>query len=85
MGGEGGEEGLKFISSFCVKLVRIMLETSSLLRKYTHICSFGKYTFYYQDPLNFADGSIFSQKIIIFWQKKVPLLKVIVWELLEIF
>ena len=29
----------------CLKLVRIMLETYSLVRKYKHICSFRKYTF----------------------------------------
>ena len=29
----------------CLKLVRIMLEPSNLARKYTHICSFRKYTF----------------------------------------
>ena len=29
----------------CLKLVRIMLETSNLVRKYTPICSFRKYTF----------------------------------------
>ena len=39
----------------CLKLVRIMLETSILVRKYIHIFSFRKYTFHYQGPLNFAD------------------------------
>ena len=29
----------------CVKLVRIMLETSNLALKYTHECSFRKYIF----------------------------------------
>ena len=29
----------------CLKLVRIMLETWNLVRKYTNICSFRKYTF----------------------------------------
>ena len=29
----------------CLKLVRIMLETWHLVRKYTHIFSFRKYTF----------------------------------------
>ena len=29
----------------CLKLVRIMPETSNLARKYTLICSFRKYTF----------------------------------------
>ena len=28
-----------------LKLVKIMLETSNLARKYTHICSFRKYIF----------------------------------------
>ena len=42
-----------------LKLVRIMLETSNLACKYTDICSFRKYTFYYQDLLNFANVSIF--------------------------
>ena len=39
-----------------------MLETWKLVRKYTHICSFRKYTFQYQALLNFADVSIFLQK-----------------------
>ena len=29
----------------CLKLVRNMLETSNLARKYTPVCSFRKYTF----------------------------------------
>ena len=29
----------------CLKLVRIMLETSNVALKYTPICSFRKYTF----------------------------------------
>ena len=33
--------------------------TSHLASKYTHIRSFRKFTFYYQDLLNFADVSIF--------------------------
>ena len=62
----GGEEGK---ITPCLKLVRIMLETWNLLRKYTHIFSFRKYTFYYQDPHDFADVSNFLQKISILWQK----------------
>ena len=52
-----------------LKLVRIILETSNLARKYEHIISFRKYTFECQDSLNFADVSIFLQKISVFWQK----------------
>ena len=51
----GGEVKLR------LKIIRIMLETSNLACKYTHICSFRKYTSQYQDPLNFADVS-FSLK-----------------------
>ena len=36
-----------------LKLIRDMLETWNLVRKYTLICSFKKYNFWYQDPLNF--------------------------------
>ena len=39
-----------------------MLETSQVERKYTQICSFKKYTFKNQDPLNFSDDSIFCKK-----------------------
>ena len=53
----------------CLKLVRIMLETSNVARKHTHIFSFRKYTFQYQYPLNFANVSIFLQKISDFWPK----------------
>ena len=52
-----------------LKLVTIMLEAWNLVRKYTHMFSFRKYTFWYQDPLNFADVSIHFSKISIFWQK----------------
>ena len=40
--------------------------------KVHNICSFRKYTFQYQDPVNFADISVFFflQKISIFWQKQ---------------
>ena len=61
LGGEG-----KISPHPCVKLVGIMPETSNLVHKYTHLCSFGKYTFYYLLLINFPDGSI----IITFWQKK---------------
>ena len=57
-----------------------MLVTSHLVRKYTCICSFRKYTFYCLGPLNFADVIICLQKLA-FFSKKIPLLKVIVWEL----
>ena len=46
-----------------------MLETSDLARKYTPILSFRKYTLQYLGPLNFADVSIFLQKLAIFIQK----------------
>ena len=52
-----------------------MLETSNLVRKYTHISSFRKYTFQRQGVLNFPDESIYFAQIV------VPLLKVIVCEL----
>ena len=45
-----------------LKLVRILLETGNLVRKFTHICSFRKHTFQYQGLLNFADVSIFFRK-----------------------
>ena len=50
---------------------------SYLVRKYTHICSFRKYIFWYQGPLNFAVVSIFFKKPA-FVTKIVLLLKVIV-------
>ena len=64
---EVGEGGLKL--PLGLKLVRIMLETWNLAGKYTHICSFRKYTFQYQRPLYFADVSIFFfflQKMVFF-------------------
>ena len=48
-------------------LDRIALETWTLLRNYKLYYVFN---FYYQDPLNFANVSIFFlQKVIIFWQE----------------
>ena len=67
--------GGKIIPPPCLKLVRVMLETSNLARKYTPICSFRKYTFQYLGPLNFADFSIFLQKISVFCTKKYLYLK----------
>ena len=47
-----------------------MLKTSNLIRKYTPICSFRKYTFYCLAPLNFADVSIFLKISCVFCPKK---------------
>ena len=51
-----------------LKLVRIMLEISNLARTYIRVYSFRKYTFWYQGLLNFADVSIFCQKLAFFGQ-----------------
>ena len=48
-----------------------MLETSNLALKYKSICSFRKFIFLYQGPLNFADITIFLQKISVVWQKAI--------------
>ena len=48
--------------TYCLSLVRIMLETWKLARKYRLIFSFKNYIFSHKDPLNFADVSIFLQK-----------------------
>ena len=39
-----------------------MLQILNLVRKYKHMSGFKKYTFWYQDHLNFADVSIFFVK-----------------------
>ena len=41
-----------------------MLETWSLVRQFTQICTYRKYTFQYQGPLNFADASIFFATLV---------------------
>ena len=71
--------GEKLIRS--LKLVWITLETWNLVRKYTHIYSFRKYTFYYQDIVSFADVSICFVKYQYFLGKIVPLIKATLWEL----
>ena len=65
----GGSEGRgeNYLFS-CLKLVRIMLEISNLARKYIHICSFRKHTFWFQAPLNLADVTMFLQKLAFFGQ-----------------
>ena len=63
----------------CLKLVRMKLETSNLVRKYKDIYSSRTYTSLYQDFINFADVGIFLQKISIFLAKIVLLLKAIVF------
>ena len=65
VGGGGG--GHKITT---LKPVGIMVETSNLARRYIPICSFRKYAFQCLGPLNFADVSIFLQKISIFCPKK---------------
>ena len=72
------------VSSHCVELVRIMRETWNLVCESINIRSFRKHTFQYQDPLNFADVSMFWKKRY-FLTKIVSLLKAIVWELCERF
>ena len=62
----GGEVKL----SPSLKLVRIILEASNLARKYTSICSFGKYIFQCLGPFNFADVSILQQRNIVFSRKR---------------
>ena len=54
-----------------LKLVKIMLEIWSLVRRYIHIYNFRKFSFYYQSSLNFVDISIFLQKISIYFYSKV--------------
>ena len=54
------------VTSPCLTLVRIIPET--LARKYTHICSFRKYTFQFQEPVNFAGISTFCKKRSTFTQ-----------------
>ena len=53
----------------CLELVRIMLKTYNLARKYTTISSFKKYNFQYLGPLNFAGVSIFCKKSAFFGKK----------------
>ena len=55
--------------------------TWKLVCEYRNICSSKKYSFYYQDPPNFANFRFFSQKSAFFEAKIVTLLKPIVWEL----
>ena len=62
--------GVKLPPPPCLKLVRITLVTSNLARKYTPICSFRNYSFYYLGPLSFADVTIFLQKNSVFCPKK---------------
>ena len=57
-----------------------MLEPWNFVRKFTHICSVREFTFQYEDPLNFADVSIFFAKNQDFLEKMVPLFKAITWE-----
>ena len=64
----------------CLKLVRIKLNFLYLARKYTPICSFIKYTFWYQGLPNFAYVCIFCKNSA-FLAKIVPLLKKLVLEL----
>ena len=78
-----GFSGVRFAVEGRVKLppVKNFLEVCYKLKIWyvsTHTCSFRKYSFWYQEPLNFADITVFLQKISIFWSKIEPLLKTIV-------
>ena len=65
----------------CLKPVKIKLNFLHLARKYTPICSFIKYTFWYLGLLNFAYVCIFCKNSAFFARyqrflaKIVPLLK----------
>ena len=76
MDGGGGEVWGKITP--CLKLVRILLKTRNLAHKYILKCSFRKNIFQYQDPLNFADFSIFFAKNKDFLVETISLLKPIV-------
>ena len=56
----------------CVKLVRIMLETSNLAHTYSPICSFRKYILYCLGPLYFANlnSAFFFAKKRVFCPKR---------------
>ena len=77
--------GVGDIITPCLKFVRIMLETWYLVRKYTLVSSFKKYTFQYQDFLNFDDISNFLQKISKFGINRTFTLSYKVRTVLEIF
>ena len=79
-GGRGGK-----INPPCLKPVSIMLETSNLACKYKHLCGFRKYTFYYQEHLNFADVSIFCKKSPFFGKNSTFTQNNIVRAVLKIF
>ena len=67
---------------------RIMLETWNLVRKFTHICSFRKYTFQYQALFNFADASILFAKNQHFFGKNGTFTQsnsAMVWEIVRNF
>ena len=75
-----GREGVKLpLPLPCLKLIRIMAETSNFVHiMYTQIYSIRKCTIYCQDPLNFADVTIFLGKSQHLLAEIVPLLKAIV-------
>ena len=66
----------------CLTSVRIMIETSNLARKYTAICNFRKKILGF---LNFADITIFLQKLAFFIQKRTFTQSNSVRAMLEIF
>ena len=75
VGGGGGGK-----TTHCLKLFRIMLETSNLARKYTLIFSLRKYTFNTKAFLVLLISAFFATNQR-FLAKIIPLLKAIVWEL----
>ena len=66
MGGGGGDK-----INPCLKLVRIMLETLNLTRKYTHICSSREYTFSTKVSLILLMSAFFGKKSAVFAQKYI--------------
>ena len=66
-----------------LKVVRIVLKTWNLARKYTLICR--KHTFQYQGSLNFSDVSIFCKKSVFFGENSIFTQSVSARAVLEIF
>ena len=61
-----------------------MPETWNLVHEYKHICSFRKYSFWYQESLTLSMPVFYLQNVYVFWKNSAFIQKISMRAVLEI-